>query len=305
LLGRTNVKADPSKAFDECEDFLLTVVEGLIVTAAMQILDMKSLDDVPHSNIIPQNSWLCSDSERKNLLARVTKEIFVKYVKVCYCSDNNFEFQQDKTTQYQAELLRIGLFYCEFRDSIKEGDGERALRCWRYLLPIFFNTNRTNYSREALYLLCQHKYLLTKRQSLQLMYSRFVNTQEGKGNNIPCDLHMEHLNKVCKECIRDLGPNKTTASIQQVARCIGTIDTLMNAFDSENAIKFQYGTHKKANCTNDITLLSEHLMKYEVLIPHQTKRTYPSFKSPKNLLSTKNDQKLLQYMTANLPDRYM
>lgn len=39
LLGRTNIKAEPSKAFDECEDFLVTVVEGLIVTATMELLD--------------------------------------------------------------------------------------------------------------------------------------------------------------------------------------------------------------------------------------------------------------------------
>ncbi len=25
----------------------------------------------------------------------------------------------------------------EFKDAIREGDGERVLRCWKYMIPIF------------------------------------------------------------------------------------------------------------------------------------------------------------------------
>ncbi|XP_019855343.1 PREDICTED: uncharacterized protein LOC109584168 [Amphimedon queenslandica] len=75
LLGRTNVKKDPSKSFDECEDFLLTAIEGFIVTAAMHILRMKSLDDVPDSEVVPEDSWLNPELERKRILSEVTRDI--------------------------------------------------------------------------------------------------------------------------------------------------------------------------------------------------------------------------------------
>lgn len=77
------------------------------------------------------------------------------------------------------------MFYLEYYDAIQHGDGERVLRCWRYLLPIFYNSRRTNYSKEALVLLYQYQYMLTPRQSTQLLYSRFVNTRGVIGKNIP------------------------------------------------------------------------------------------------------------------------
>ena len=92
----------------------------------------------------------------------------------------------------------------------------------KYLLPIYHNSNKRNYSKEALLLLCQKEYILTPslRQAKQLMYSRFINTQGLKGKNVGCDLHMEHLNKMCKGAIRDLGPNKTVDTIQRVAKSL-------------------------------------------------------------------------------------
>ena len=35
------------------------------------------------------------------------------------------------------EVLSLGLFYLEFKDAIREGDGLRVLRCYKYLLPLF------------------------------------------------------------------------------------------------------------------------------------------------------------------------
>ena len=99
----------------------------------------------------------------------------------------------DQVMEYQMNVLTIGLFYLEYRDAIKEGDRIRILRCWKYLLKIFFSRHRTNYTPEALTLLMQHSYILTERQSAQLLYGRFINTEGIPGRNIPCDLHLEHL----------------------------------------------------------------------------------------------------------------
>ena len=39
---------------------------------------------------------------------------------------------QDKVNLYAKLLLNMGLFYFEFSDVLKEGDGSRVLRCYRY-----------------------------------------------------------------------------------------------------------------------------------------------------------------------------
>ena len=51
-------------------------------------------------------------------------------------------------------------------------------------------------------------YGLPPRHAQQLLWSRFINTQEIHGKNIPMNLHQEHLNQVCKTSIEALGPNK-------------------------------------------------------------------------------------------------
>ena len=40
----------------------------------------------------------------------------------------------------------MGCFYLEFNDAIKDGDGIRILRCWRYILPMFVGSGRKNYA---------------------------------------------------------------------------------------------------------------------------------------------------------------
>ena len=43
----------------------------------------------------------------------------------------------DKVKSYASEVLSLGLFHEEFRDAIREGDGERVLRCWKFMLLMF------------------------------------------------------------------------------------------------------------------------------------------------------------------------
>ena len=105
----------------------------------------------------------------------------------------------DGILEYGKEVLSLGLLYLEFRDAIKEGDGLRVLRCWKYLLLLFKASQRKNYSLEAFNLLCQYYNYFQPTMAQQLLYSRFVNVHGREGCNIPCDLHMEHLNRSVKE----------------------------------------------------------------------------------------------------------
>ena len=115
----------------------------------------------------------------------------------------------------------------EFSDAIREGDGERVLRCWRYLLPIFKASGCKNYACESLHLIYQHSYVLSPRLSSQLLWSRFVNVHGLPGRNIPLDLHGEHLNRLAMDAIRNLRANKSEEAIKRVGRSIGTLSPVL------------------------------------------------------------------------------
>lgn len=70
---------------------------------------------------------------------------------------------------YAAEVMSLGLFYVEFCDAIKECDGLRLLRCWRYILPLFKVTGRRNYTLEVFYILYNYHFVLPPRQAQQLI----------------------------------------------------------------------------------------------------------------------------------------
>jgi len=92
---------------------------------------------------------------------------------------------------YANEIFSLGLLYLEYIDSIKEGDGDRILRCWRYMLLLFKASNKTKFSYS---LLAHYQYLFSERMCKQLLWSRTVNVHGKPGKNIPMALHMEHLN---------------------------------------------------------------------------------------------------------------
>ena len=114
--------------------------------------------------------------------------------------------------------------YCKFKDAIREGDGGRVLRVWK----LFKASNKANYGIEAFNLLAQYHILLHPRLSQQLiLWSRFVNTPGKQGRNIPCDLHLEHLNRSLKKtAINGLGANKVPNAIERAGRCIGEVVSL-------------------------------------------------------------------------------
>ena len=191
---------------------------------------------------------------------------------------------------YARSVLSLGLFYWEYSDSIREGDGERLLRCWRYMLPIFTNAGRRNYAIEAFRLLYQHEYQLTQRQATQLLYSRFVNVQGLPGHNVASDLHMEHLNAICKGCVKDLGANKTEVAIQRSAKALGTIVPVLEKFDEQNNMPGISGAHKRASEERDQAIVVNQLLKTKVFAV-KPGRKHKSFPKPKNALGGRSEIK--------------
>ena len=235
-----------------------------------------------------------SADERKSALDEVSTKLFESFVTFSY-SNKDGTSGVDKVKDYGRVLLQVDCFYLEYCDAIREGDGEHALRCWRYLLPIFLGSHCVNYSCEVLNMLFQHLYALPPRLSAQLLWSRFINVHGLPGKNIPGNLHMEHLNRLAKEAIKGLGANKTKRGIARVGRALGTIGPALHQFDYDNNISTESGLHNATNSEKDTKIIVEELLQHDVLgtVPGRKHKSFPN-----SMLHAKTVEEQLAWASA-------
>ena len=140
----------------------------------------------------------------------------------------------------------------EFRDAWGEGDGERVICCWRLHLPHFQATGRRKYSLEAFRVQLQVNASLSLYLAHQVMWHRFVNTKGGMGKTIPCDLYNEHVNRLIKHIIRNMGSNLTEASLQRAARSVSILHAICQTFDVESGVPYGTNAHSTRSDTQDV-----------------------------------------------------
>ena len=75
------------------------------------------------------------------LFLRCTELLIEKYVDLKIPDDSGKKATpkelHDDVHDYAKDTLVLGLLLMEFNDSIWEGDGDRIIRCWKFLLPLF------------------------------------------------------------------------------------------------------------------------------------------------------------------------
>ena len=254
-----------------------------------------------NDSFIPPAAWLQDDEIRKDTLYDFSSKIVSTFVDI----KADFELSclpkdDDKVLQYSMLVMSIGLLYLEFSDAIKEGDGMRVLRCWRFMLLIFHCTGRTNYSIESFTLLSQYHFLFSRRQRAQLIWGRFINTHGLPGNNIPCDLFMEHLNRVVKDAVNGLGANKTPKALVRVGKVVGTLDEVLRKFDENNNVAEHAGRHKVASFKKELTTVI-HVLLEENAFSYYPERCHSTFSTVVgNPIAYINHENLLNWMYRQL-----
>ena len=298
LINRRNVISNPKKNVYACEDFLYLLVHSHIVAAIMDLLKMSSTDSFPLSSEIPNDAWTWEKEKRKKLL----DEILDQLLHYCQCVQpfQSPQTQTDAVFTYASELLTLGLFHMEFKQAIKEGDGGRVLRCWKYMLILFKGSLRKNYAIEALNLLYNYTIAMSPRQAEQLIWDRFINTKGQKGCNKSCDLHMEHLNRLLKDSINAMGANKTTTAIQRAATSIHRIQGIIQNFDENALIPAVSTAHGKMSDTRDRDIILKELMDIGVFCKSPQERFHPSFRKLKPLFNSCNYRTLKEWASEHL-----
>ena len=289
-LNRRNVPKTCKSDMNASEDFFELVVSGHTLVAVMDFLGMSSIEEKPSE---------ITDSPDLPKLMNIAAQVVDKHV------DLSVEFSTAKGTKpkagdsvysYACETLSLGLLYMLLRDAIKEGDGDRVLLVWKFLLLIFDASNRKNYTIEAFTLLAQYYLVLPPRLAEQLKWSRFINVHGLVGHNISCDLHMEHLNRVAKTAVEGLGANKSEKAIVRVGKTVGTLSAATENFDNQHHVPADSASHSKKSSAKDLNKVVKVLQQQNVF-QNIGRREHKSFRSMKTyLIRTVQEDKLKEWV---------
>lgn len=264
---------------------------------------MKTLNDQPSEDIVtsPEITWTQSDHERKSLLERLSNMVVEKFINNFF--NSSIYSSGDGVHDYTKHLISIGCIYLLFKDAIKEGDGNRVLQYYRYLLPVFINAGRRNYANESLNLLCQYHFDLPPQMAQQLIWSRFVNTVGIRGRNIPADLHLEHLNRILKGTVEGLGSNKSKEGIVRCSKALGVVHATLKKYDEDNNISLSSGAHGRPEYKKELQTIIKELQENKVfnVIPG---RKHASFSKPVSLIHAKPNKDILAWVIEHLEKRY-
>ena len=114
------------------------------------------------------------------------------------------------------------------------------------------------------------------------------------GKNIPCDLHMEHLNRECKNSMRGLGANVTDI---QIGRSLCNTVEMLDHFDSETGVPRPSGCHTRRSSQSELHKVVKQLVDTSKVFRTQPGRCYkhfPNFKA--NITRNLSFQDLKQWM---------
>ena len=231
---------------------------------------MSSLNDIPLSSVLSHDLWMQDDEVRRKILNDIALHVVNQHVDVAIVfKDPSSKETPGTAYDYACEVLTLGLFIMNFKDAVRQGDGEHVLLLWKFMLLVFKATGRKNYALEALTLLSQYYILLPPNLAEQLKWSRFINIHGCPGHNISCDLHMEHINKVVKVAIEGLGANKSEKSIKRVAKAIGVLSETTESFDSEVGLVAPSGKHSDKAVLMDLNIIIQQLQECDTSIGNQ------------------------------------
>lgn len=161
------------------------------------------------------------------------------------------------------------------------------------MLHVFKTTRHKNYYKESVNLLLQNN-MWSPRKAAQLVWSRCVNTSGRIGRNVPCDLHMEHLNRRIKNILCSLGANITPSAVVQAGKSLSAVHNVCTQFEEETCSPFSpahSGIHHTPVFGRNLWKVVDVLCEHNVMTPQQ-KRNYPSFPIKEGLLQKYSREKL-------------
>ena len=255
--------------YEGFEHYLLIALHAHVVAAAKQILSDTQFDSV------------------KDL----AREIVVCFV--AFEPDVSIRVN-DKIHLYALQVLNLALLWHGFNDSIREGDGDRIMTYYKFILNVFKAGRCLNYCKEVVILLTQFHCLLSERQAAQLKWSRCINTKGFCGCNVPCDLHLEHFNRRLKGMIRGLHSNVTPKAPGRAAQSVGIVYQVCDNLSTETNLLKGSGRYVRASFNKECTQMVKQLEEQKVFMDMGRKPTV--YKHIKSILQQYTKQEIKDWI---------
>lgn len=266
----------PQKDLHACQSSLSVVLEAQISTVFATKCNVDSLEAAEIDSILKKKIPASAKGKMdclENLAQKVVDVIVLDPTnKLTTPHDGN------DIGSYLSKCLGMGLLAWDLEDAIREGDGARIIRLWKFLLLQFKQAGRTKYSLEALRLLCDVNIALSEKQAHNLTWNRTCNLHGRAGGNKPLDLQMEHMNRTFKDNISTFAPHLSQTSVQKTAHAAPIVEEYISNFDQHLDIRQDSGYHVIPTHEKDRHMIFQELLKTKAS-EHIPQRAYTHFKS--------------------------
>lgn len=184
----------------------------------------------------------------------------------------------DDVYNYNCALITDCFLFFNFLDAIKEGDGARIMRQYKYIMLYCKadGSHSTKYALECLYQFFLVHALLSQRDSERFVWNRSVNNSGKKGTNIPLDEDTEHSNNFIKQGIRNLGPNVTENAVQRLSHAERPTASILANLDDSIKRLLRSGKHSTANLERDLNELVKRAVEFNIFTELEG-RSYKQF----------------------------
>ena len=107
----------PLDDFNACDDFFVLVVKAHILTAAMELLGMTEINEIPSSQIVSdlEDVWMESAEHRRKVIQQISVKVVETFTELQFNSqDAEAEHEvtgpEDGVFSYAKGLLTLGVF---------------------------------------------------------------------------------------------------------------------------------------------------------------------------------------------------
>lgn len=188
----------------------------------------------------------------------------------------------DDVYNYNCALMTDCFLFFNFLDAIKEGDGARIMRQYKYIMLYCKadGSHSTKYALECLYQFFLVHALLSQRDSERFVWNRSVNNSGKKGANIPFDEDTEHDNNAVKQGIRNLGPNVTEKAVQRLSYARSPTASILGNLDDSIKRMLPSGKHSHGSLEGDLNELIKRAVELKIFteVEGRSYKTFSGFK---------------------------
>ena len=131
LINRRNVITDVSKDLTACKEFMQLATIAHVKSAAIHIAGVTNMSELSSKIMSTDKPMAAVKSLVKILISEMVRIEYIAGTSESSCPSI------DSVQEYAKETRSMGLLLLEFKDGIREGDGNRVLRCWKYFLLFF------------------------------------------------------------------------------------------------------------------------------------------------------------------------